>query len=97
MNHFEKFKNQILSNYESDLAKEAREICKEVESVLGENNELIVEKAFNYCYIIKRSKRLNINLNPEFVERCINYLNENSCYNRLKDNLESISRNNKFF
>ena len=32
MDHFEKFENQLLSSYESTLAVEGREICKEVDS-----------------------------------------------------------------
>ena len=34
MDHFEKFENQLLSSYESTLAVEGEEICKEVDSIL---------------------------------------------------------------
>ena len=33
MDPFEKFENQLLSSYESTLAVEGEEICKEVDSI----------------------------------------------------------------
>ena len=45
MEHFEKFENQLISSYESTLAAEGRKICKEVESLISDYNELLIEKA----------------------------------------------------
>ena len=41
MDHFEKFDKQLISSYESTLALEGREICKEVDSILGDDDELL--------------------------------------------------------
>ena len=41
MNHFEKFENQLLSSYESTLAVEGREICKEVDSILEDDDKFL--------------------------------------------------------
>ena len=38
------FENQLLSNYESDLAEEGSTICKEVDDLFGNNKELLAEK-----------------------------------------------------
>ena len=59
MDHFEKFENQLISSYESTLAAEGREICKEVDSIL-EDDKLLVEKTNAYCLFCTDPKRVNI-------------------------------------
>ena len=49
MEHFEKFDKQLLSSYESTLAIEGEEICKEVDSLFSDDIDLIREKANVYC------------------------------------------------
>ena len=49
MDHFETFENQLLSSYESTLAVEGEEICKEVDSLIQDDDELLIEKANAYC------------------------------------------------
>ena len=39
MDQFEKFENQLISSYESTLAAEGKEICKEVDSLLQDDEE----------------------------------------------------------
>ena len=58
MNHFEKFDKQLLSSYESTLALEGREICKEVDSILSDDHELLIEKANAYCLFLQIQKEL---------------------------------------
>ena len=60
MNHFEKFENQLISSYESTLAVEGREICKEVDSILEDDHELLIEKANAYCLLCTNPKRVDI-------------------------------------
>ena len=49
MDHFEKIENQLLSSYESTLAVEGREICKEVDSILEDDEKFDNDKAQIYC------------------------------------------------
>ena len=58
MNHFEKFENQLISSYESTLAVEGEEICKEVDSILEDNDELLVEKAILIVFFVLIQKEL---------------------------------------
>ena len=58
MDHFEKFEEQLLSSYESTLAVEGEEICKEVESLNQDDLELIIEKAKAYCIFVLIQKEL---------------------------------------
>ena len=57
MDNFEKFENQLLSSYESTLAVEGREICKEVDSLNQDDHELLIEKAEAYCLFCTDPKR----------------------------------------
>ena len=61
MDHFEKFDNQLLSSYESTLALEGEEICKEVDSLIQDDHELLIEKANAYCLFCTDPKRVDIN------------------------------------
>ena len=45
MSHFEKFENQLLSSYESTLAVEGSEICKEVDSLIQDDHEIVSRKS----------------------------------------------------
>ena len=49
MDHFEKFENQLISSYESTLASECREICKEVDSLFQDDKKFNIDKAQTYC------------------------------------------------
>ena len=93
MDHFEKFENQLISSYESTLAIEGEEICKEVDSILGDNHELLVEKANSYCRFCTDPKRVDIN--EEIVKKCKKYLFDFRNYINFKLILENNSRSRK--
>ena len=38
----EKLEEHFITSYESHLAKEGKEICKEVDSIIGDNDKLMV-------------------------------------------------------
>ena len=93
MDHFEKFENQLLSSYESTLAVEGREICKEVESLIKDDHELLIEKANAYCLFCTDPKRVDIDKN--LFERCKKFLDNLRNYRNIKLTLEDISRKRK--
>ena len=90
MEHFEKFDKQLLSSYESTFAVEGREICEEVDSILEDNDELLVEKANSYCLFYTDPKRVNIHKN--LFDKCKKFLDNLSNYRNIKSTLEHISR-----
>ena len=57
MDNFEKFESNLLSSYESTLAVEGEEICKEVDSLFSDDHELLIEKAKAYCLFFYKSKK----------------------------------------
>ena len=89
----EKIKDQFIISYETALDKEGKEICKEVDSMLGENDELLVEKANSYCFFIINSKIVDID--PKLVDRCKKYLDDMRKYRNIMVTLEHFSRRRK--
>ena len=93
MDQFEKFENQLISSYESTLAVEGREICKEVDSVLGDNDEFSVEKAMTYCNFLLSLKKYSIDKNLYNKLKKLKY--DNSNFRDIKNNFDSISETRK--
>ena len=89
----EKLEEHFITSYESHLAKEGKEICKEVDSIMCDNDELMVEKAYTYSIFLTHQKRLEFD--PKLVERCRKYLDEMRNYRDIKNTLEHISRTRK--
>ena len=93
MEHFEKFDKQLLSSYESNLAIEGEEICKEVDSLFSDDIDLIREKANVYCLRCTSFKKDVID--SKLFERCKKYLDDMRNYRDIKYTLENISRTRK--
>ena len=85
----EDLEKHFFTSYESYLAKEGKEICKEVDSIICDNYAFMVEKAYTYCNFISRSK--SHGFDPKLVDRCRKYLGEMSSYRRIKQTLEEVN------
>ena len=53
----EQIEKQFITSSLSILAKEGKEICKEVGSIFDDNDELMLEKAYTYCHFISSFKK----------------------------------------
>ena len=93
MDHFKKFDNQLLSSYKLTLAIEGEKICREVDSILGDYEELLIEKANTYCLFCTDPKKFYID--PKLVKRCKKYLDDMRNYRDIKYTLENISSSRK--
>ena len=93
MDHFEKFEEQLLDSYESTLAAEGKEICEEIDSMYGDNDKLLVEKADTYCLFSRLLKEDEID--KKLREKCEKYLDDERNYRHIKITLEDISRSRK--
>ena len=58
MDHIDKFINQLVDSYESTLAVEGDEICKEVDSLISYDFDLMRMKARTYCYFYTEIKKV---------------------------------------
>ena len=81
MDHFDKLKNQLVNSYESTVAIEGDEICKEVDSLISDNFALLREKAHTYCYICTEMKK---DVDTKLYDKCEKYLKHLRYYNDLK-------------
>ena len=93
MDHFEEFEEQLISSYESTLAAEGREICEEIDSMYGDNDKLLVEKADAYCLFSRLLKEDEID--KKLREKCEKYLDDKRNYRHIKIILEDISKSRK--
>ena len=84
-----KLEEHFITSYQSTLSKEGKEICKEVDSIMCDNDEFMLEKADTYCNFISHSKRHGFD--PKLVDRCRKYLDEMSNYRRIKHTLEEVN------
>ena len=85
----EQIEKQFITSYLSILAKEGKEICKEVESIFDDNDELIKEKATTYCQFISSFKVDGVD--PKLVERCQNYIDDVNDFDRLESTLNQVN------
>ena len=83
----EQFEKQFITSYLSILAKEGKEICKEVESIFEDNDELMKEKANTYCQFISSVDGVDSKL----VERCQNYIDDVNNFNRFKFTFDKVN------
>ena len=85
----EEKEKQFITSYLKKLAKEGKEICKEVDSIIGDNDELLLEKAGIYCQFISSHKVDGVDSN--LIERCNNYLEDANNFYRYKSTFNKIN------
>ena len=90
MNNFEKFENQLISSYESTLAIEGEEICKEIDSIYNDNIYLNIEKARSYCLFYTHPERKDVD--KKLFDKCKMYLHHLSCHYDIKSRLIFIQK-----
>ena len=79
MDELDKLKESIIDRYEMTLALIGDEICKEIDSKLPDDLELMRKKAICYCEFLKNKKHDN-----ELKEKCKKYLNYVNYYQIIK-------------
>ena len=93
MDQFEKFENQLISSYESTLALEGVEICKEVESLNKDDDKFLIEKAQAYCIFCLRYKKDS--LNKDLINKCNQFIDNTRNLRSIKNCLDYISKERK--
>ena len=86
----EKIEDQFIISYETALAKEGKEICKEVDQLIKDNKKFDIDKAQTYCSFCLCFKKDVID--SKLYERCKKYLDDMRNYRDIKYTLENISR-----
>ena len=89
----EQIEKQFINSYQSTLAKKGKEICKEVDSIIRDNDELLVEKAYVYSTFIF-SHSLD-GVDSKLVERCQNYIDDLVNFQDYKTTFKKVNNNRK--
>ena len=84
---------QFIKSYQSILAKKGKEICKEVDSIIGDNDELLVEKAYVYSTFIS-SHRVD-GVDPKLVEKCQNYIDDLVNFQHYKTTFNKVNNDRR--
>ena len=89
MNQFENIENQLISSYESNLAAEGKELCKEVDSLLQHDEEFNIDKTEKYCHFCLTFRKDS--LNKDFLIKIQKYKYNNANFRSIKYELNNIS------
>lgn len=84
MEHFEKLKKEFIEKYESTLAIEGNEICKEIDSLFPDDIFLSIEKASAYC------DHCRCNVDTKLQDKCEKYI-------KLQDKCEKCIKQLKYY
>ena len=93
----EQIEKQFITSYRSILAQEGKEICEEVFSMIGDKDELILEKARACCEFFCSYKLDGVNT-EKLVEKCENYLKNLKIFHNYKSsfNQANFLRNERY-
>ena len=78
----ESIEKQFITSYQSNLASEGKEICKEVESQFDDYDLFKMEKAYNYSNFLSYLTGVD----PKLYERCQKYKSDFRNLNNYKKN-----------
>ena len=87
----EQIEKQFINSYHSILAKEGKEICKEIESLFDGSDKLIIEKCYTYCKFISSLDGVD----PELYEKCQNYKDSVNIFNNFEFTLRRVNNSRK--
>ena len=82
MENFDKLKKQLIDGYEPTLVIEGDEICKEIDSLLSDDFDLMREKARTYCYFCTEIKKGVVD--TKLHDKCEKYLKNLRYHEELK-------------
>ena len=86
----EQIEKQFITSYQSNLAKEGKEICEEVVVMIGDKDELILEKARACCEFFCSYKLDGVNT-EKLVEKCENYLENLNTFHKYKSTFKQAN------
>ena len=90
----EQIEKQFITSYQSNLAKEGKEICEEVFVMTGDKDELILEKARACCEFFCSYKLDGVNT-EKLVEKCENYLENLNNFMRFKSTFNQVNNDRR--
>ena len=79
----EDLEKQFITSCQSFLKQEGKEICEEILVMIGEKDELMMEKAKAFCEFFLSYKLEGVNT-EKLLEKCKKYLEELNNFHKYK-------------
>ena len=86
----EDLEKQFITSFQSILLKEGKEICEEILVMIGEKDEMVLEKAKAFCEFFCPYKLDGVNT-EKLVERCQNYLENLINFYKYKSTFKQVN------
>ena len=94
----EQIEKQFITSFQSILLKEGKEICEEILVMIGEKDEMVLEKAKAFCEFFMTYELDGVDT-EKLKERCKNYLENLINFYKYKSTFKkvNIARREFFF
>ena len=86
----EQIEKNFINSFQSILAKEGKEICKEFETQYTYDEDYIKSKAYSCCRFVESHSS-----NPELIKRCQDYMDKVHDFNRYESTFNAIKSERK--
>ena len=86
----EDLEKQFITSFQSILLKEGKEICEEILVMIGEKDEMVLEKAKAFCEFFLSYNLDGVNT-EKLVERCQNYIDDVNNFMRFKSTFKQVN------
>ena len=87
----EDLEKQFITSFQSILLKEGKEVCEEILVMIGEKDEMVLEKAKAFCEFFLYYKLDGVNT-KKLEERCRKYLEEIYNLYKYKEDFKKANR-----
>ena len=87
----EDIEKQFITSFQSILLKEGKEVCEEILVMIGEKDEMVLEKAKAFCEFFLSYKLDGVNT-EKLEERCRKYLEEIYNLYKYKEDFKKANR-----
>ena len=87
----EDLEKQFITSFQSILLKEGKEVCEEILVMIGEKDEMVLEKAKAFCEFFLSYKLDGVNT-EKLEERCRKYLEEIYNLYKYKEDFKKANR-----
>ena len=86
----EQIEKQFITSCQSILTQEGKEICEEVLVMIGDKDELMLEKAKAFCEFFLSYKLDGVNT-EKLVEKCENYLENLNKFHKYESSFKQAN------
>ena len=86
----EQIEKQFITSFQSILLKEGKEICEEILVMIGEKDEMVLEKAKAFCEFFLSYNLDGVNT-EKLTKKCKDYIGEYHNYQIYKTNFKEAN------